>query len=212
MGAVRGAGRRQRRQPGVHRRADQHRLRHADLHRAQHRGRAESRGVPQRLPELHGAQPVNLDRFRTLPSWKATGAKQTGRLTTLQSLNVDTSWYTRYRSTKNPDFGATFPQAITIRKQPAIPISDADTPPHTKAPLPSKTKAETTDTGDRVHGGVSLRVHRERRLEPLHDAVGSGAERRGAADRGQHRRDRESAFRDLAGRRRQRCRRPRSRR
>jgi hypothetical protein len=90
----------------------------------------------------HGAQPVNLDRFRTLPSSKATGAKQTGRLTTLQSLNVDTSWYTRYRSTKNPDFGATFPQAITIRKQPAIPISDADTPPHTKAPLPAKTKAE----------------------------------------------------------------------
>src|SRR2546421_8330110 len=31
-----------------------------------------------------GAEPVNLDRFRTLPSSKATGAKQTGRLTNLQ--------------------------------------------------------------------------------------------------------------------------------
>ena len=61
-----------------------------------------------------GAKPVNLDRFRTLPSSKATGAKQIGRLTNLMSLNVDTSWYTRYRSTKNPDFGAGFPQAVHI--------------------------------------------------------------------------------------------------
>jgi hypothetical protein len=45
-----------------------------------------------------GEQPVNLDAFRTLPSSKATGAKQIGRLTNLMKLNVDTSWYTRYRS------------------------------------------------------------------------------------------------------------------
>jgi hypothetical protein len=37
---------------------------------------------------------------------------------------------------------AKFRQAITIRNQPAIPISDADTPPNTQAPLPSKTHAE----------------------------------------------------------------------
>ncbi|HVI18585.1 MAG TPA: hypothetical protein VM712_09405, partial [Gaiellales bacterium] len=61
-----------------------------------------------------GAKPVNLDRFRTLPSSRATGAKQIGRLTNLKTLNVDTSWYTRYRSTKNPDLGATFPQAVQI--------------------------------------------------------------------------------------------------
>src|SRR5438105_1717954 len=61
-----------------------------------------------------GARPVNLDEFRTLPSSKASGAKQTGRLTNLLSLDVDTSWYTRYRSGLSPDFGATFPQAVTI--------------------------------------------------------------------------------------------------
>ena len=55
-----------------------------------------------------GAEPVNLNEFRTLPSSKATGARQKGRLTNLQSLNVDTSWYVRYRSTKNPDLGAQF--------------------------------------------------------------------------------------------------------
>src|SRR5205814_8922734 len=31
----------------------------------------------------HGAQTVNLDKFRTLPSSKATGAQQIGRLTNL---------------------------------------------------------------------------------------------------------------------------------
>ncbi len=83
-----------------------------------------------------GAKPVNLDEFRTLPSSKATGAKQLGRLTNLQSLDVDTSWYVRYRSTQNPDLGATFPQAVTIRREPAIPVSDADTPPGLPAPVP----------------------------------------------------------------------------
>ena len=86
--------------------------------------------------QAHGAQPVNLDAFRTLPSSTATGARQIGRLTTLQSLDVDTSWYTRYRSTLNPDLGASFPQAVTIENQPAIPISDADTPPGQTQPVP----------------------------------------------------------------------------
>ncbi|MEA2161738.1 MAG: hypothetical protein QOD66_4118 [Solirubrobacteraceae bacterium] len=83
-----------------------------------------------------GAEPVNLNEFRTLPSSRATGAKQKGRLTNLQSLNVDTSWYVRYRSTKNPDLGARFPQAVTIRHEPAIPLSDAETPPGLPAPVP----------------------------------------------------------------------------
>ena len=90
-----------------------------------------------------GAEPVNLDAFRTLPSSKATGAKQTGRLTSLTALDVDTSWYTRYRSAHNPDFGAKFPQAIKIHKQPAIPISDTDTPPNMDAPLPPTTAAQS---------------------------------------------------------------------
>ncbi len=89
-----------------------------------------------------GADPVNLDAFRTLPSSKATGAKQIGRLTSLTSLDVDTSWYTRYRSSTNPDFGAKFPQAFTIHKQPAIPLSDTDVPPNTTAPLPPTTPAQ----------------------------------------------------------------------
>ncbi|HEY2319895.1 MAG TPA: ferritin-like domain-containing protein [Solirubrobacteraceae bacterium] len=83
-----------------------------------------------------GARPVNLDEFRTLPSSRARGARQVGRLTNLQSLNVDTSWYVRYRSGQNPDLGAHFPQAVDIRRQPAIPLSDSDTPPDLPAPVP----------------------------------------------------------------------------
>src|SRR6202451_3499523 len=73
-----------------------------------------------------GAEPVDFDAFRNLPSSQASGAQQIGRLTNLMNLTVDTSWYTRYRSTKNPDFGATFPQAIDLVKVPAIPRNDDD--------------------------------------------------------------------------------------
>ncbi|GAC1400725.1 MAG: hypothetical protein NVSMB49_13580 [Ktedonobacteraceae bacterium] len=77
-----------------------------------------------------GAEPVNLDRFRTLPSSRATGAQQIGRLTNLMQLTVDTSWWTRDRSrTKNPDFGDTFAQAVPrlgAGRFPAIPRNDGD--------------------------------------------------------------------------------------
>jgi hypothetical protein len=83
--------------------------------------------------ESKGANPVNLSRFRTLPSSKATGARDVGRLTNLMKLTVDTSWYTRYRSdNKNTDFGDTFPQAVpdlAKGKFPAIPRDDGDLSP-----------------------------------------------------------------------------------
>jgi hypothetical protein len=78
----------------------------------------------------HGAPTVNLDAFRTLPSSQASGAQQIGRLTNLMQLTVDTSWYTRYRSsTRNPDFGDTFRQAVpslAVGQHPAIPRTNAD--------------------------------------------------------------------------------------
>jgi hypothetical protein len=76
--------------------------------------------------ESKGAEPVNFDEFRTLQGSTATGSTGIGRLTNLMHLNVDTSWFVRYRSATNPDFGATFPQAINITNRTAIPITDAD--------------------------------------------------------------------------------------
>src|ERR1700688_2961313 len=82
-----------------------------------------------------GAEPVNLDQFRTLPSSKATGAQQIGRLTNLTELTIDTSWWTKYRSaTKNPDLGGRFAQAVpalAAGRFPAIPRSDSDLEPGT---------------------------------------------------------------------------------
>jgi hypothetical protein len=86
-----------------------------------------------------GEDQINLDHFRTLPSSQAQGAQNVGRLTNLRNLTVDTSFYTRYRSKQNPDFGATFPQALTIQGQPAIPLNDTETPPNMAQPIPPTT-------------------------------------------------------------------------
>jgi hypothetical protein len=83
--------------------------------------------------QSHGAQTVNLDKFRTLPSSKATGAQQIGRLTNLMQLTINTSFWTRYRSdSQNPDFGDVLPNAVpglASGQHPAIPRTDADLAP-----------------------------------------------------------------------------------
>ena len=76
--------------------------------------------------QFRGAEPVNFDEFETLQGSSATGSTGIPRLTNLMQLNVDTSWYIRYRSATNPDLGATFPQAITLKGVTAIPRTDAD--------------------------------------------------------------------------------------
>jgi hypothetical protein len=79
--------------------------------------------------ESIGAEPVNLDQFANLPSSKATGAKDMGRLTNLINLTVDTSFWTRYRSaTENPDLNPNFAfgQSEVIVNRTAIPRTDDD--------------------------------------------------------------------------------------
>jgi hypothetical protein len=77
-----------------------------------------------------GEEPVNFDAFRNIPPSKVTGVPQTGRLTNLQQLSVDTSWWVRYRSTTNPDLGAIFTQqavqGLNVGQHPAIPVNNAD--------------------------------------------------------------------------------------
>src|SRR5580692_10106093 len=48
--------------------------------------------------ESKGAEPVDLKKFRVLPSSTARGAKSLGRLTNLTQLTIDTSFWSRYRS------------------------------------------------------------------------------------------------------------------
>jgi hypothetical protein len=92
-----------------------------------------------------GAERVSLERFRTLKGSQATGADRSRRRLTnlLNGTNVDTSWYLRYRSMANPDFGATFGQAVTINNQPVIPLNDTDTPPNLSVPVPPTTAQQS---------------------------------------------------------------------
>ncbi len=82
-----------------------------------------------------GADTVNLEPFRTLPGSTATGSSGKPRLTNLMQLTLDTSWWTRYRSSaNNPDLDPSFvfPQAVpglSMGQFPAIPRSDADLTP-----------------------------------------------------------------------------------
>jgi hypothetical protein len=77
-----------------------------------------------------GEEPVNFDAFRNIAPSKVTGVPQTGRLTNLQQLSVDTSWWVRYRSTTNPDLGTIFTeqavQGLNVGQHPAIPVANAD--------------------------------------------------------------------------------------
>src|ERR1700683_4580791 len=73
-----------------------------------------------------GAAPVDFTQFETLPGSTATGSSGKLRLTNLMELNLDTSWYVRYRSSSNPDAGATFPQALTLQNVYAIPRNNND--------------------------------------------------------------------------------------
>lgn len=80
-----------------------------------------------------GADTVDLEPFRTLQGSTATGSSGKMRLTNLMELTLDTSWWTRYRSsTHNPDLDPNFnfPQAVptlAVGKHTAIPRTDADT-------------------------------------------------------------------------------------
>lgn len=77
-----------------------------------------------------GAKPVDLSPFAILPPSQVTGVPQTGRLTNLKQLKVDTSWWTRYRSAvQNPDLGGTFENAVpdlAANPHTAIPLNDSD--------------------------------------------------------------------------------------
>lgn len=79
-----------------------------------------------------GQAKVDLSHFAKLPSSKADGARQIGRLTNLMQLTIDTSFWSRYRSITNPDFdpGAEFLQAVpslNVGQHTAIPRSNDDT-------------------------------------------------------------------------------------
>ena len=118
-----------------------------------------------------GVQPVDLTPFAQLPSSKADGARQVGRLTNLTQLTIDTSFWSRYRSITNPDFdpNAVFAQAVpslNVGMHTAIPRSNDDTagsvinPDPTQSTFPDLLKAIAFTAGFHFafieQGGTSL--------------------------------------------------------
>src|SRR5215468_12276993 len=83
----------------------------------------------------HGAEAVSLEPFRMLKGSTATGSSGQLRLTNLMQLQLDTSWWTRYRSdANNPDLDPSFafPQAVPDLSKgffTAIPRTDKDLSP-----------------------------------------------------------------------------------
>lgn len=100
----------------------------------------------------HGAPAVNLDPYRTIFSPPVRGLAPIGRLTNLRALNVDTSFFNRYRGRGNPDFGDVFPQAANIAAQPTIPTSDRDSGPD----LFARAQSAAFHFGSIEQGGSSL--------------------------------------------------------
>jgi hypothetical protein len=108
-----------------------------------------------------GAQTADLEPFRTLPGSTATGSSGKLRLTNLMQLTLDTSWWTRYRSsTNNPDVNPTpFEQAVPdlhTGQYTAIPRTDADLHPEEHIQAIANTAAFQMPTVEQ--GGGSLRL------------------------------------------------------
>src|SRR5260370_27421633 len=107
-----------------------------------------------------GAEPVELEPYRTLQGSNATGSSGKLRLTNLMQLTIDSSWWTRYRSgTNNPDVNPTmFEQAVPDLHKgqfTAIPRTDNDLFPDDHIQAIANTAAFHIPTVE--HGGGSLR-------------------------------------------------------
>ena len=111
-----------------------------------------------------GAKTIDLSEFATLPPSQVSGVPQTGRLTNLKQLTVDTTWWTRLRSDNaNPDFGGTFDQAVpdlAKGKHPAIPVNNADLALNPDGTIPNHLQAIANTAGFHFafieQGGSSL--------------------------------------------------------
>ncbi|HTT18775.1 MAG TPA: ferritin-like domain-containing protein [Candidatus Sulfotelmatobacter sp.] len=109
----------------------------------------------------NGADPVDMEPFRTLQGSTATGSSGTLRLTNLMQLTINTSWWTRYRSSaNNPDVNPiTFEQAVPDLSNgqfTAIPRTDDDLFPDKHIQAIANTAAFHIPTVEQ--GGGSLRL------------------------------------------------------
>ena len=149
-----------------------------------------------------GADPVNLDQFRTLPSSQGDGGPaDSGRLTNLMQLTVDTSYLDSvpqpHRRTRTSIHTFTFPQAVPgLCIEGQFPRTDEDlrrSPPR----LPPLGRPGSSQS-DRLHGRIPLWHDRARRNQPLPVAGSEGNPSGRLANRPEHRSHGGNALSDLA--------------
>ena len=109
----------------------------------------------------NGADPVDMEPFRTLHGSAATGSSGKLRITNLMQLTINTSWWTRYRSSaNNPDVNpTTFELAVPDLGKgtfPAIPRTNDDLYPQEHIQAIANTAAFHIPTVEQ--GGGSLRL------------------------------------------------------
>jgi hypothetical protein len=109
----------------------------------------------------NGTDPVDMEPFRTLQGSTATGSSGKLRITNLMQLTINTSWWTRYRSSaNNPDVNpTTFELAVPDLGKgtfPAIPRSNDDLYPQEHIQAIANTAAFHIPTVEQ--GGGSLRL------------------------------------------------------
>ncbi|HEX8881870.1 MAG TPA: ferritin-like domain-containing protein [Candidatus Acidoferrum sp.] len=111
-----------------------------------------------------GAKTVDLSQFAILPPSQVKGVPQTGRLTNLRQLTVDTTWWTRLRSEiQNPDLGGTFENAVPDLAKgphPAIPQTNNEAALNSDGSIPNHLQAIASTAGFHFafieQGGASL--------------------------------------------------------
>ena len=114
--------------------------------------------------QAKGANPVDLSKFAIVPPSRVSGVPQTGRLTNLRQLTVDTTWWTRLRSdNQNPDLGGSFENAVpdlAKGQHPAIPQTDAEAALNADGSIPNHLQAIASTAGFHFafieQGGASL--------------------------------------------------------
>ena len=111
-----------------------------------------------------GAAPIDLSPFAVIPPSRVSGVPNTGRLTNLTQLKVDTTWWTRYRNAnQNPDFGGKFENAVPdLARNPhtAIPRTNDEAALNSDGTIPNHLQAIASTAGFHFgfieQGGTSL--------------------------------------------------------
>ena len=113
--------------------------------------------------ESKGARAIDLSSFATIPPSQVKNVPQNGRLTNLTQLKVETTWWTRYRSTQNPDFGGSFENAVpdlAANPHTAIPRTDEEAALNPDGTIPNPLQAIAGTAGFHFafieQGGTSL--------------------------------------------------------